>query len=289
MPKKIPVYSIEHFRKGTFASQFYCNNFNTHVKNHQFTNLPHKHDFYLSIIITKGHGWHEIDFVKYKVKPGAVFLMQPAQMHYWKLSPHIDGFVFFHTAEFYNQSNALYPIQELSFFKSFNAIPYLKVSKQKLALLQLRIKEIAAEYHRPSKYATEKMNALLKLLYLELAEDYSEKQLTHSQSYAHILSKFEAHIENNFKQHKSAGYYAKQLAVSTKHLNRITQTCLAKTATELITERVLLEAKRLLLLGTGNVNEISSILGFENASYFIRLFKKNVSLTPRAFIQQQTK
>lgn len=289
MAKKIPVYSIEAFRKSIFNNNFYCSEFNSHVREHQFTALPHKHDFYLTVIITGGKGWHEIDFERYHVKRGTIFLMKPGQMHYWKLSPHIEGFVFFHSGNFYNQSNTALPIEELHFFKSFQAKPLVTVSKKRLHWLSHRAEELLHEYKAPSKFSTEKTNALLKLIYIELLQEYAIEEEFQPKSYLSTLTAFEQLIEKQYMRTKAASVYAGQLNVSLKHLNRISKTCINKTATQVITDRVILEAKRLLLQSSANVNETAAALGYDNPSYFIRLFKKHSGCTPLAFIKQQTK
>jgi len=68
MSKSLPIYSINSFKKELTRKEFYANNFSNHVQNHHFTNLPHKHDFYLVVFITEGSGWHEVDFVRYTIE-----------------------------------------------------------------------------------------------------------------------------------------------------------------------------------------------------------------------------
>jgi AraC-like DNA-binding protein len=58
---------------------------------------------------------------------------------------------------------------------------------------------------------------------------------------------------------------------------------LNQTVTELITNRVILEAKRNLTNTSKTVNQVADALGFENYSYFTRLFKKQTGLTPSEF------
>jgi AraC family transcriptional regulator, transcriptional activator of pobA len=74
--------------------------------------------------------------------------------------------------------------------------------------------------------------------------------------------------------------------VSTKHFNRITQSVLEKTTTDLITERILLEAQRMLSHSKTTVAEVADYLGYEDHSYFSRLFKKNLHMTPSKFAER---
>jgi AraC family transcriptional activator of pobA len=68
-----------------------------------------------------------------------------------------------------------------------------------------------------------------------------------------------------------------------KHLNRICNEILKKTTTEVIIHRVVLEAKRMLMNKNLTVNEVATKLGYDDYSYFVRLFKKNTGMTPKTF------
>ena len=71
--------------------------------------------------------------------------------------------------------------------------------------------------------------------------------------------------------------------LSSYQLNGITKTTVGKTASALIDEYILLEAKRYLLATASQVKEIADHLGYEDPSYFIRFFKKHTGLSPDAF------
>ena len=98
------------------------------------------------------------------------------------------------------------------------------------------------------------------------------------------MRQFEELVEENFKEMKFAKDYASKLNISEKHLNRIVKNCLNKTSSSLIQERVILEAKRMLMHSELNVTEISVALGFNESSYFIRFFKKKTGVTPMGFL-----
>ena len=71
--------------------------------------------------------------------------------------------------------------------------------------------------------------------------------------------------------------------ITQKHLNRIVKSITHKTTTEIITERIVLEAKRQLLYTDKTLNEIALDLGFTDYTYFSRLFKKYVTITASDF------
>ena len=98
-----------------------------------------------------------------------------------------------------------------------------------------------------------------------------------------MLRQLEQNIESYYKENKSAAFYASTLNITPKHLNRITKTTLNKTTTELITERILLEAKRLIVHSNNSLSNIAELLGYEDYSYFSKIFKKHTKITPIQF------
>ena len=73
------------------------------------------------------------------------------------------------------------------------------------------------------------------------------------------------------------------MSLSAYQLNNITKTTLGKTASDVINDHIILEAKRYLLATSEQVNQIAYHLGYEDTSYFIRFFKKHTGKTPDAF------
>jgi AraC family transcriptional regulator, transcriptional activator of pobA len=71
--------------------------------------------------------------------------------------------------------------------------------------------------------------------------------------------------------------------LSVYQLNAITKATLSKTCSDLITQQIILEAKRCLLATSHQVNQTAYRLGYEDVSYFIRFFKKQTGYSPEAF------
>ena len=111
----------------------------------------------------------------------------------------------------------------------------------------------------------------------------------HNQTYVRILRQFEDLIEDNFRSEKLVKQYAFKLNITEKHLNRVTKSCIGKTSTQLISERIILEAKRMLFYSKLNVSQIGEALGYFDNFYFVRFFKKNVGITPLAFLAKYKK
>jgi len=289
MSNKLPVYSIASFQNQLDNHEFYANNFSNHVQNHHFTNLPHKHDFYLVVLITEGSGWHEVDFVRYTIEKGSVFMLQPGQMHYWELSSDIDGFVFFHSKTFFDEVYTTFKINNFPFFNSFYSNAEFSVSNDKLDRLAVLMKELITETQLPAYFSKQKIHALLNLVYIEFSRGFIQENNTIQSAYLNKLLTFENAIELNYKSVKSVQFYANKLNISSKHLNRIVKESLNKTSSDLIAERVILEAKRMLIQMKFNVTQIGYELGYQDKSYFVRFFKKQTGETPMNFLNNYQK
>ncbi|MFL5754533.1 MAG: AraC family transcriptional regulator [Bacteroidia bacterium] len=286
--KSLPVFKIKEFLHVEEGRDFYANTLPVHLSDHHFIHEPHKHDFFLVVLFTQGKGTHEIDFSTYPVKPGSLFLMSPGQTHNWKLSEDIDGYVFFHSAEFYELSFRTGKLKDYPFFASVYNSPLVHLNKKAGKKTEVFFQEILEEYRtdRPMKFR--KISLLVDLLYIETARLYQaatrEDQL--SEKYAGKLMRLEDLVEKHFKKIKSPAWYAGQLNISEKHLNRICKLLVDKTTTDLISDRVLLEAKRMLVHSEHTIAEVAAELGYFDPSYFTRLFRKKEGETPMQFLKK---
>jgi len=95
-------------------------------------------------------------------------------------------------------------------------------------------------------------------------------------------------LEKNYKTQKKVNYYAKEMIISEKRLNQATSKLFGKTPKEIIDDRILLEAKRILAYTKESVKEICYHLGFEEPTNFIKYFKKHSTITPTEFREKNT-
>jgi len=284
---QLPILNIKEFKDHNPDATFYANYFPIHLElHHKSIMVPHKHDFYLTVLFTQGTGVHEIDFYSYQIKPGSVFLLNPGQTHHWELSEDIDGYIFFHSKSFYEMSFNGRRINSFPFFYSTQNAPCVYLGGKDQEKIDALFKEVVLEYQSFSILKRQKLANLIDIIYIELSRlciDESKSDIKKTNSYSIKFRELEELIEKNFLQEKSPQFYASESNISPKHLNRITKEMVEKTTTELITERVILEAKRLLIHGKLTFTEIAYNLGYEDYSYFSRLFKKKVGENPSVF------
>ena len=291
----LPILNIDQFDFTQQKGHFYANKFSKHLATyHASITKPHKHDFYLVVLFTQGTGIHEIDFNAYPISAGALFLLRPGQTHHWNLSSDIEGYIFFHTREFYN---LLFPNRDIDDYPVFNSnynSPLIQLNQNQLNQNQLnnftdRFKQLHDEYEDKLWLKGQRLSLLVDLIYVDLARIYQKTDSTSIQgnkSKSDRLLKLENEIDRHYKTQKRAKDYAATLNVSIKHLNKNVAMALGKTTSDLIHDRILLEAKRLLIHGKATVQEIAYELGYEDASYFARFFKKKTGYSPSDFAQK---
>ncbi|WP_418264838.1 AraC family transcriptional regulator [Flavobacterium faecale] len=280
---KYPIYSIQRFNCNSVQSDFYVNTFQNHLVTHPFVEEPHRHNFYLLAFFTKGSGIHEIDFDRFDVQPGSVFMLQPGQMHHWSLSEDVDGYVVFYSQEMYNLYFGEKNLAAFPFYFSNATQPEILLSQEEMKGLLPFFEIILKESVSSELFKKDKILNLLDIIHIELARKYQEIVVPESHSYNTKLKQFSQLLEKNFTVEKSAAFYADALHITLKHLNRICNEMVSKTTSELINERVVLEAKRMLMDKNLLIHEVAANLGYDDNSYFVRFFKKNTGMTPKEF------
>ena len=98
-----------------------------------------------------------------------------------------------------------------------------------------------------------------------------------------ILQNLKNYIEAHYKSKHSASDYAEMLSITPKDLTKLTKTHFNKTLTDLISERIIIEAKRELYLTNKTIKEIAYELGYNDEYYFSRFFKKNADVSPQLY------
>ena len=211
------------------------------------------------------------------------FFLQPGQMHHWNLSDDVEGFVIFYSQEMYNLYFGQKTIADYPFYSSVDNKPEMVFEVSELKAILPYFESLIVETQSNQLLKQDKIMNLLDIIHIEIARKYSETHLHEAHSYNVKIKNFEVLLENNFKTEKAPFFYASQLNITLKHLNRICNEMLQKTTTEVITARIILEAKRMLMDKKFTVNEIATELGFDDYSYFTRLFKKHTGMTPTDF------
>jgi AraC-like DNA-binding protein len=180
-------------------------------------------------------------------------------------------------------------LRNFPFFGSVNFPRKLQLNKDELKENISLMQQLQKEYQSQNVMKDGLMLSLMSQIFIlstrQFSKDFDTLASSASLSYFKHYQEFETVVEQYFTTEKSITFYASLLNITSKHLNRITQTVVHKTATDVITERVILEAKRMLMYLDESLGEIAFRLGYEEYSYFVRVFRKTSGMTPTQFIK----
>lgn len=216
---------------------------------------PHRHAFYSLVWFTKGNGINVIDFNEYDIQPNRIFTINPKQIHNWSYSTDSLGY---------------FLLIEESFAKQLNldfVFPFFDIQKDDLHFIEEIFKRMLTnDSHRAT---------IPYLLSLFNNTETLKKNNT--------ITEFKKLVAEDLDEKLSINQYAERLGISTEILN---QRCKAETGftpKQLQLDMKITEAKRLMLYSLLNTSEIAFKLGFEDNSYFSRIFKRKTNYSPVEF------
>lgn len=281
--KKIPVYTIHTIScKTTKVGLLEILSFEEHLKNAEHIVFPHRHDFYYLLYITSGKGTHTIDFKTYPVRNNQLFFMSPGQVHEWNLPLNTKGYTLFFNKELFNSKD--FKIEnEWSFFHNFFDDAAFVVPKSEQKSLESLFSGILKEYNTNQHNQDKVTKSLTMALLYKIDELLKQRKNISQENNNDIIRRFDLLIDKNFTEEHHLDFYANKLNITPNYLNALCKKILGKSAKELLSERQLLEAKRLIKHSNLSMNEIADYLNFNSPSYFNRFFSKHEKQTPFRF------
>ncbi|WP_299245556.1 AraC family transcriptional regulator [uncultured Aquimarina sp.] len=250
---------------------------------------PHRHDFYIILLVSKAKGIHIIDFNEFLLEDCQVFFLSPGQVHQILEEQKSYGWVITFSRQFLIKNNIDYRfIEDINLFQDYGYTPPLSLNETQLEKLNTYSVQIFETYHIDSKFKLEAIGALLKLLliYSNNICDISRKDPQQLHAGSTILKEYKNLVEEHFSDWHKVHQYAETLHVTPDHLNRTIKSLIGKTAKEYLQSRIIVAAKRLLSFSGKTTKEIGYELGFSEPANFSNFFKKCTSFSPSKFRQQ---
>jgi AraC-like DNA-binding protein len=289
MKKDIPVYNIGALSEAR-REDILISRFAPYLESHQHLRLPHKHDFYHLLLFTKGSGTHAIDFETFTVQPYQIYFMVPGQVHSWNFAGETDGYVINFSVSFF-QSLLLNPdyIGQFPFFSGAVSKAVVNLPTPVQTEVQMLFEKIIAEATTNNRLSIDMVKVLLLQLFITIGRlGFPDEAATQQTSYNYaLLRKFLHLVEEKVGIFKLPKEYAALLFLTPNHLNTLCQAMLGKSTGEVIRDRTVLEAKRLMVNLDLTIAEIAYKLNFQDNAYFSRFFKKYAGLTPEEFRKQE--
>ncbi|MEZ5751666.1 MAG: AraC family transcriptional regulator [Paracoccaceae bacterium] len=207
--------------------------------------------------------------------PNIAIFIPPGIMHGFEMTPRVQG-----TAVFFGRNHGL----------ELPRTPHVMRPREPMAQKELNgvLENIQRELEsrRPGsqKAAQHHLGLLGVWIDRQLDREKAHEGLPQRpQAAAQLSARYAALLERDFRSNRAVADYAQALGVTPTHLTRACRAACGKGAHQLLEDRILFEARRLLTETQMPIKHVAEMLGFNSAGYFTRAFQKTAGMTPSAF------
>lgn len=211
--------------------------------------------------------------------------MTPGQVHSWNFKGDVDGYIINFSGEIFSAlvSKGQY-LEQFSFFNGVAKESVLQLKGTTLEEAKRSFEQVIKEAKQPDAYSQDMIRSLLVNLFITVSRvtpaSLPPKAMKQTML---ILHNFRKLVDTYYAEKRLPKDYAAMLYITPNHLNALCNDLLGKSAGDVIRERILLEAKRLLINADQSIQEIAFQLSFTDNSHFTKFFKKYTMLTPEQF------
>lgn len=244
-----------------------------------YLNDPGRKDFFEIVWLKNEDPLHGIPDPAYRIKGDWIYLIPPYRVHQLNKAGKNGQLISFKRSMLEEEDKDFL----LDLFRIFNVqgeFSCLRLDEDAAEDLGKIYNLMESEYHKENNY--QMMKALLKVLLIKLitvkALAFTGHDIHQKRVYEFLML-----LEGNFQTVTNIDFYAGKLGISSKRLNQILKEKLDKTGTQIIHDRIILEAKRKIIHSELTIKEIAFELGFSDRPYFSRFFKKQTGQTPEEF------
>ncbi|MBE8721892.1 AraC family transcriptional regulator [Sphingobacterium pedocola] len=255
----------------------------TFNQQYSFLSLPNQRMFYTIIYFEEEGGRFTIDQSIVQVEKGEALAIAPSSVCTFKINKEAKGWVLSFTDAFFSKRYNDNVLCDFSFLKGNTLCKQFENAEDMQRLYMI----IDAMYDEFIRSGTDSKTILRSYLNIVLGILGRSNGLTvdipYNREKESKIRMFEKLLEEYYKLERFPSFYAEKLNISTNYLNRICKEGRNRSIGEIIRDRILLEAERLLFHTFKTVSEVSFELGFDSASYFITFFKKKHGVSPEEY------
>lgn len=252
----------------------------------------YRYGFFFLFCVTQGRITTVVDFRTVTGSPGSLIIVKPQQTHRIVLDEDADGFVLMFKEDFLQPTAGAELLSELNLVGGLARVPgHLSLSPEDFSAALQSLQQMQSDARLAAPPA--RLNALLRhsvssfLSRLELAYCPSTRHPGVPASTLERFGRFQTLLEDKFALWHDVESYARELGCSERSLTRATLETAGLSAKDFISARILLEAKRLLVQTGLPVGAIADLLGFTEATNFVKFFRKAEDCTPLEFRKGQ--
>jgi AraC family transcriptional regulator, transcriptional activator of pobA len=248
---------------------------------------PHRHDYHELIWIRSGSGQHLIDGAPLPIEAGTVTIIGRGQVHVFEEGEDLHGAVLRLRDELLPGATGRLPAGWMLSGRCGRSVP---VPPGQADQLEALLRALDDELRRPPAPDTPRvLGHLISVVLLWLERWYDSSREGHpdpDEAQLRLLRRFVSVLERDFAAHHDAAHYADELRVPPAVLSRALTQVTGRGTKELVLDRVMSEAARLMRFTDRNVQQVAQQVGYEDPLYFSRAFKRHFGDSPMAYRAQ---
>ncbi|EHQ26122.1 helix-turn-helix domain-containing protein [Mucilaginibacter paludis] len=252
-----------------------------------YFNQQKNYNYYSMLLVTKGKGRLTADFSEYEFTENGLISFSIYQPYKIRADGEFKGLLInFHPDFFCIHKHHDEVACNGVLFNNIYESPQVQLTESEMGLLTGLVDQLKVEMQNIAVAQYELMIAYLKIFLINASRiklNMQSPKISNTEKEPFILKTLKDTIEEHYKSKHSPSDYADLLNISAKALNRISKTYFNKTLSNLISERIIIEAKRELYLTAKPVKMIAYELGFNDEFYFSRFFKINAEVSPQIY------
>lgn len=265
----------------------YKNIFSFHVIEFEkacIVNKPEQIDAYSIYWIKEGNGAYHVDFKSYSFEGNTLFFLSPGQVFSVDSEKVKEAYKLTFLRDFYCiQTHDKEVSCNGVLFNNIYDTPFLKPSDKDVLKLDFILSSLVDEFQQAETGQYDMLQAYLKQFIIHAVRIKKEHHQVKDDVESQLFKDFSLLVEQNYKTQHSVTEYANRLGVSPKSLTKNFQKIGTQTPSDLIKNRIILEAKRQLIYSSNSVKQIAYNLGFNDPAYFSRFFTKSTTKSPLLF------
>lgn len=230
----------------------------------------------------------QVDLAEYSVKQPSLFFVSPNQHLYIKKLGKEEGHFIFYNRDFYciQIHDEEVACNGLLFSNIYN-MPMVELDNGEIPFFSYIFGQMGDEFGLNDTSLEEMLRTYLKQLFIKSARLWKkqnlDKELTEQNSDLEFFRKFTLLVDEHYKEKHHVADYAELLFMAPKTISHKFKRLNLPQPNDVIKNRILLEAKRLLVHTNLTAKEVGYELGYEDPAYFSRLFVQKSGETPSAF------
>ncbi len=248
-------------------------------------------DQYKIYWIEDGSGKYSIDFKEFTISGSGIFCLSPGQVFTVESEKVQSAFQIAFDKDFYCiETHGKEIACNGLLFNNVHRATAIAVKEEEKSIFQNLVNQMVGELENKGSSHRDMLETYLRMFLIQTLRlvDIKEaevQEVTHQQD--QLAQDFIALVEKHFRQEHTVTGYAEKLFIAPKSLTKRLKVLDYPSPSQIIKDRLVLEAKRQLKFSTKTVKEIAFELGFDDPAYFSRLFSKNAGASPAQYRQQE--